>query len=228
MRRSWPVLATIVLPAFAFACNDVTVEDVPQSVCWSGKRWIGGKRGSEHMYPGRDCVGCHLDNDGPEFIFGGTVYDFVPTSEDQLNQYQSGEDCFGSEGVEVEITTGDGVLFAATTNEAGNFFFEGKQSDVVMPFQVRIIWTARADGREITTPMATRPSYGGCGKCHGFREGDAFNTSPPPDYVVGGTASIGLTGNINFEQEFPELATGSADGVDAFDDEDFGDVELPE
>ncbi|HKO91394.1 MAG TPA: hypothetical protein VJU61_09590, partial [Polyangiaceae bacterium] len=50
----------LVCPAVVFACNDDVEQDVAQDVCWSGTQWIGGRRGSPHMYPGRDCVGCHL------------------------------------------------------------------------------------------------------------------------------------------------------------------------
>jgi mono/diheme cytochrome c family protein len=228
MRRSWPVLATIVLPAFSFACNDVTVEDVPQDVCWSGKRWIGGKRGSEHMYPGRDCVGCHRDNDGPELMVGGTIYDFVIFTQDDFESLQSGRDCFGTEGVRVMITTGDGAMLDPVTNEAGNFFVEGKQSDLVMPLQVRIEW---GDGQ--VTPMGLRPSYGGCARCHGYREADETSefTSADPEFVRGGIAYIGTTGAIDHAAEREALGLRSAHETgspDAFDGDAFEYVEMPE
>ena len=66
----------------AFACNDETVEVVPKDVCYSEMRWVGEKRGSPEMFPGRDCVGCHIDNDGPPLALGGTVFfrRLLPTS----------------------------------------------------------------------------------------------------------------------------------------------------
>ena len=124
--RAWFALAVALSTV---ACNDETVEDVPQDVCVSGKRWIGGRRGSEEMYPGRDCVGCHLDNDGPQLMAGGTVYGFSQGANGQavvptLGQPQS-VDCFGLEGVTVVLRGFDGEEFTTVTNRAGNFFFEG-------------------------------------------------------------------------------------------------------
>src|SRR5262245_23344983 len=43
MPRWYLFLSAIVLPAIAFACNDETIQEVDQSVCFSGKQWIGGK-----------------------------------------------------------------------------------------------------------------------------------------------------------------------------------------
>src|SRR4051812_23925337 len=113
MPRWYLFLASIVLPAIAFACNDETIQEVDQSVCFSGKQWIGDKRGDPRMFPGRDCVGCHLDNDGPELMLGGTVYPFVQAAYDdaavaKFKQQQTGKDCFGLEGVKMTITGGDG------------------------------------------------------------------------------------------------------------------------
>ena len=68
--------AALCLTAWAsvsFGCHDELVEEVTKDVCYSEMRWIGEKRGSPEMYPGRDCVGCHLDNDGPPLSIGGTI-----------------------------------------------------------------------------------------------------------------------------------------------------------
>ena len=37
----------------AFGCNDETVEIVDKEVCYSEMRWVGEKRGSPEMFPGR-------------------------------------------------------------------------------------------------------------------------------------------------------------------------------
>jgi cytochrome c553 len=184
----------IVLAIVAIACNDELVEAVAPEVCGSGKRWIGGKRGSELMYPGRDCVGCHLRNDGPELAFGGTVYPFVFETKEEYDAAQSGHDCFGVEGVRVVIQLDDGSELETVTNEAGNFFIEGRQSDVPMPFRVRVAWEAGGLQRETT--MTTAPSYGGCARCHGYQESEeAFDATPPPDFVADDVPWIGLPGN---------------------------------
>jgi hypothetical protein len=171
MPRWYLFLAAIVLPAIAFACNDETIQDVDQSVCFSGKQWIGGKRGDPRMYPGRDCVGCHLENDGPELMLGGTVYAFVQgTYTDEtlakFKQQQTGKDCFGLEGVQMTITGGDGQIFEVTTNEAGNFFVEGKATDLVKPFKAEVHYTDPETGRLTEREMGTPPTYGGCAHCH--------------------------------------------------------------
>lgn len=168
MPRWYLFLAAIVLPAIAFACNDETIQEVDQSVCFSGKQWIGGKRGDPRMYPGRDCVGCHLDNDGPELMLGGTVYPFVeaPYQAEKFKQEQTGKDCFGIEGVQVSITGGDGQTFEVTTNESGNFFVEGKATDLKKPFKAKVTYTDPETGRVTEGQMGTPPTYGGCGRCH--------------------------------------------------------------
>lgn len=171
MPRWYLFLSAIVLPAIAFACNDETIQEVDQSVCFSGKQWIGGKRGDPRMYPGRDCVGCHLDNDGPEMMLGGTVYPFVQAAytPDQVAKYkqqQTGKDCFGLEGVQMTITGGDGQVFETTTNEAGNFFVEGKATDLKKPFSAKATYTDPVTGRVTESAMTTPPTYGGCGHCH--------------------------------------------------------------
>lgn len=205
-------LMVLLAPLGATACNDLTVEEVPEDVCLSGKRWIGGKRGSPNMYPGRDCVGCHRDNDGPELIFGGTLYGFVEALETR-GQFQSGEDCFGvGEGFTVTLTAADGQVFEAETNEAGNFFVEGKQSDVVMPFRVEIDWVT-PDGQPADADMARRPSYGGCGRCHNpalDRSADVIPQPPEPgaepeevapEDVLQPVTTIGLRGIVYREGE---------------------------
>jgi len=171
MPRWFLFLAAIVLPALAFACNDDTIQEVDQSVCFSGKQWIGGKRGDPRMYPGQDCVGCHLANDGPELMLGGTVYAFVqsdysPEAAANFKQKQSGDNCFGLEGVKLTIEGGDGQEFQVISNEAGNFFIEGKATDLVKPFKVTGEYTDPATGKTAYPQMGTNPSYGGCAQCH--------------------------------------------------------------
>jgi hypothetical protein len=167
----------MLLAAVAFACNDELTQDVSEDVCVSlgpsgsvlpGIQWVGGRRGSEEMYPGRDCVGCHLENDGPEFMLGGTVYPY----EEQRDYVQkmlappSGDDCFGLEGVTVTVIGNDDQEFVTTTNRAGNFFVEGKPSDLKKPYRVELSYQADYLETPILPIMGTQPNYGGCGRCH--------------------------------------------------------------
>jgi len=84
----------------------------------------------------------------------------------KFKQQQTGKDCFGIEGVKMTITGGDGQVFETTTNESGNFFVEGKATDLVKPFKAKLTYTDPATGRVTENEMSTPPSYGGCGRCH--------------------------------------------------------------
>jgi mono/diheme cytochrome c family protein len=179
------------------ACNDETVEVVDKTVCYSEKRWVGEKRGSPEMFPGRDCVGCHIENDGPPLALGGTLYAYVVGQEQSL-QLQTGTDCFGIEGITITIEDADGQIFDVTTNRAGNFYVEGNPDDFAKPFSVVIDgWGVRADGSAQRTPMGTRPVYGGCAGCHDPTlppgPNDPNLTPLDPDYRVG-QVRIGLPG----------------------------------
>lgn len=202
----------------AFACNDELVEDVPKDVCYSEKRWIGDKRGSPEMYPGRDCVGCHIDNDGPPLAIGGTLYPFVFQNPAEFAQVQSGEDCFGVEGIVLTIEDAEGQLFQVETNRAGNFFVEGDPDDFAKPFTVSLPPGTNAEG--VPSPqMFTQPSYGGCAKCHSPNAtpfpppGAPRDVEVPPDQLVTPTARIGLPGytlddpdGLTVENELRQLA----------------------
>jgi hypothetical protein len=194
------LVALIISGAFvgAFACNDETTEVVSKDVCYSEMRWVGEKRGSPEMFPGRDCVGCHIDNDGPPLAIGGTLYPYVMSSEDAA-VLQTGTDCFGIEGITLTITDADGQPFDVTTNRAGNFFVEGNPDDFAKPFSVVIDgWGVRANGQPQVSQMATQPMYGGCGRCHNPAvppaAGEDYTTTPPDAEYINGTARIGLPG----------------------------------
>jgi hypothetical protein len=181
----------------AFACDDETTEVVDKEVCYSGMRWVGEKRGSPEMFPGRDCVGCHIDNDGPQLAVGGTIYAYVLSPGAPGLQAQTGTDCFGLEGVQLTIEDGDGQEFPVTTNRAGNFYIEGNPDDFVKPFTASLTWINARTGNVQVQPMGTTPSYGGCGRCHNpAAEPVAFDpTVDSPDKQVIPQARIGLPGN---------------------------------
>jgi hypothetical protein len=182
----------------AFACNDETVEEVDKDVCYSGMRWVGDKRGSPEMFPGRDCVGCHIDNDGPPLAVGGTIYPYV-LGAPQIQLAQSGDYCFGIEGVRVAITDGEGQTLEVVTNRAGNFYIEGNPDDFVKPFNVEIFWNDGVDDSPQRNQMFTTPFYGGCGRCHDpnavqFPPRDQPDLEATPDLTVSPQPKIGLPG----------------------------------
>jgi hypothetical protein len=88
-----------------------------------------------------------------------------PNASPRADGPQPLDGCYGLEGVEVIITDSNGREYSTLTNRAGNFFFEGSESDIAMPYSAVLHWNL--DGAEIYTPMATQPSYGGCARCHG-------------------------------------------------------------
>ena len=173
----------------ALACNDETIEVVPKDVCYSEMRWVGDKRGSPEMFPGRDCVGCHIDNDGPPLALGGTIYPYVLQGEEALT-LQTGTDCYGLEGATVRVTDGEGQVFELTTNKAGNFFVEGNPDDFAKPFRVEL------EFEDIRPSMVTSPMYGGCGRCHNpaVPTDPGFNLNPTDADYQNGTARIGVQG----------------------------------
>jgi hypothetical protein len=159
------------------ACKDSS-EPVSTDVCLSGRRWIGGNTRDVEMSPGTDCIGCHFETDGPPLVAAGTVY----ATADNASQIEN--DCYGLEGVEVEIEAGDGRLWTTTTNRAGNFFFDGEPSWLVKPYVATLRYTT-PEGRLIEPRMvATLATYGGCARCH---DGKATATpdlpSGHPDFV---------------------------------------------
>lgn len=175
-----------------FACADVTTEQVTRDVCYSELRWVGGRRGSEEMYPGRDCVGCHLENDGPQLVLGGTVYAHYILDRELAAVLQTGADCFGLEGVTLRIRDASRQLLEVTTNRAGNFFVEGNPNDFEMPLEVEL------EMGDIQQSMGTHPRYGGCARCHdpaaptAMEQGIPYDDTPSDPRYRNGTARIGV------------------------------------
>jgi hypothetical protein len=143
-------LRHFMLALLAISCGGTT-ESVPRDVCLSGTRWVGASAPEPEMSPGTDCLGCHVENDGPPLVAAGTVY----AALDNTSQIEN--DCFGLEGVSVELEGADGRLFQTTTNRAGNFYFDGYPIDLVKPYTARLSYTA-PDGRVSSPQMiATAP-----------------------------------------------------------------------
>lgn len=154
--------AASILTLQLLACGGTT-ESVSRDVCVSGTRWIGENTSDPEMSPGSDCLGCHAENDGPPLVAAGTVYALAN------NASQIENDCFGLEGVEVELEGADGTILSTTTNRAGNFYFDGYPIDLPKPYVARLRYTTD-DGRLISPQMiVTQPYYGGCARCHDSR-----------------------------------------------------------
>jgi len=218
MARGWAVSfphASFAVSALSLvlACGDETTEVVTKDVCYSELRWVGGKRGSEEMYPGRDCVGCHIDNDGPSLVLGGTIYPYLIGDRALYAELQTGTDCFGIEGVIVRIEDAVGQVFELTTNRAGNFFVEGNPNDFLKPFRVEL------ELGDIRPIMPTSPMYGGCARCHdpavpsAIDLGLEYDALPSDAEYRNGTARIGVRGyrpngpgTPTVEQELMEIA----------------------
>jgi hypothetical protein len=146
------------------ACLEVSEESPPTATCVSGKKWVAGDIGHAEMHPGRNCVGCHLEHDGPPLAIGGTVY----AANDQET------DCYGVENVAVVISDVDGTTHLPvpgsevilTTNAAGNFFLEGDPNTFDKPYNVTLRGFDEF-GMPKELKMATTPETGDCGQCHG-------------------------------------------------------------
>ena len=118
--------------------------------CTSNTHWTGGTQGHPDMEPGHACITCHLQQHGPPFNVGGTVY---PTGHEP-------DDCDGSGagGAVVTVTdsTGKSASFTASS-VSGNF-----RGNVSLTFPI----TARVTFQGKTRSMATSVSTGDCNSCH--------------------------------------------------------------
>jgi hypothetical protein len=161
-------------------------------------------------------VGCHIENDGPQLVLGGTIYPYLISDRELYADLQTGTDCFGLEGVTVRITDNSGQVFELTTNRAGNFFVEGYPGDFEMPFRVEL------QMGDIERAMGTWPRYGGCAWCHdpaaptAMELGLMFDARPSDAGYRNGTARIGVPDyrpngpdTPTVEEELMGLAGGS-------------------
>jgi hypothetical protein len=118
--------------------------------CTSNAHWTQGTEGNSDMEPGQACITCHLQQGGPGFNVGGTVY---PTGHEP-------DDCDGSgaAGAVVTVTdsTGKSASFTASS-VSGNF--HGSAS---LTFPI----TAKVSFQGKTRSMGTAVSTGDCNSCH--------------------------------------------------------------
>jgi hypothetical protein len=123
---------------------------VPSSECVSGLKWTGGDEGSPQMHPGRGCIACHAQGEGPRFIAAGTVF----------RQIDEPDDCFGVPGVVVLLTDASGKVFRMTTNQAGNFMLRQRGNVISFPLHARLQFMGKE--RRMLGPKQTA----NCASCH--------------------------------------------------------------
>jgi hypothetical protein len=110
--------------------------------------WRGDK--GPMMNPGRACIDCHSQDEGPHLTIAGTIY---PTAHEPDLCY--GAD--GANGAEVVITGADGRVITLIPNGTGNFSYAGA---VAFPFHAKVVYM----GRERV--MAAAQTSGDCNICH--------------------------------------------------------------
>jgi hypothetical protein len=118
--------------------------------CTSQSSWTGGTRGNTNMEPGHACIACHVQENGPTFNVGGTVY---PTGHEP-------DDCNGSGAGGAVITvidaTGATASFVASS-VSGNFH---GTAQLTFPITARVTFNGKT--RAMTTAVPT----GDCNSCH--------------------------------------------------------------
>jgi mono/diheme cytochrome c family protein len=158
MRIQVVVLAVFFFSSSLISCGHDEDEDevgssavVPVEECASALKWTGGNAESPLMHPGGDCIACHAkEGDGPNYEVAGTVYQALAESTD----------CYGLEGITVELTDAEGTVHTMTTNASGNFFAKSGKSSIVMPYTARLVMGDKE------AKMVTPQSIANCAECH--------------------------------------------------------------
>ncbi len=148
---------------------DCSISTPADPVCGPGGQINDDDDFEELMYPGRDCIGCHLDendkdeDEAPIYTAAGTVMPHL--------HYE--DHCEGVEGVVVEITGADGEIVRLVSNRVGNFFTRRR---IATPYTARVV-TADSE-RLMTTPQHDL----NCANCHTARgdEEAPGRIIPPP------------------------------------------------
>jgi len=107
--------------------------------------------GAGEMYPGRSCIGCHAEHNGPKYIVAGTVFAEI----DERN------DCTGFGGITIEVTDANGKPYTMVSNSVGNFYLpESEAVGFAFPFK------AKAIRGEREFAMEDAQDTGDCASCH--------------------------------------------------------------
>ncbi len=132
--------------------DEASDEAAADDMCLSGMAWVGGNIESTRMNPGGDCLGCHASlGEAEEVVLGGTVYD---GSDERDN-------CFGVEGVVLQITDSTDKVTELTSNIAGNFVLSSENGSITPPYTAKLLY----EGRERV--MVTAQTELSCNSCHG-------------------------------------------------------------
>jgi len=99
------------------------------------------------MHPGRACIACHQQGEGPSFRVAGTV--FAAAHE--------ADDCYGAAGAEVVLRDATGKTVTLPVNSAGNFSYSG-----LLTFPLEAEVTKGGAVRAMGAPVAE----GDCNGCH--------------------------------------------------------------
>lgn len=123
------------------------------TVCTSNSFWTHGDRESPLMHPGRACIDCHAQGEGPRFTVAGTVF---PTAHEP-------DDCngVGAGAVKVVITDANGQVITLDVNAAGNFPpTKSRPPTIAMPYTAKVV-----SGDKVRA-MKTPQTSGDCNGCH--------------------------------------------------------------
>jgi hypothetical protein len=99
------------------------------------------------MHPGRACIDCHSQGEGPDYVVAGTVF---PTAHEP-------DDCNGVGGIQVVVTDSQGTSETLTANSVGNFAGRG---GLTPPFSVKVVSGGKSRSMNGTV------STGDCNGCH--------------------------------------------------------------
>jgi hypothetical protein len=146
------LLAAGALASFAQSTTGTAANKT--AACVSGVQWTRGEQESPEMHPGRSCIDCHAQGEGPKFLLAGTVF----------TQLTEPDDCYGVQGVTVTITDAKKQVITLTSNASGNFFYGGRgpnrDAAVTFPISVKLTFKGK------TRVMESQQSIGTCNACH--------------------------------------------------------------
>ncbi len=155
-RTPIPFILPLLLALAGTACgngdeggeDEVGDSGAANDQCLSGTAWVGGNSESSRMHPGLDCLACHATNGVDEVTLAGTVYD----GANEL------DDCYGVEGVTIQITDSTNKVTELTSNAAGNFLL--LDASITPPYTAKLLY----EGRE--RAMVSMQTETSCNSCH--------------------------------------------------------------
>jgi len=123
-------------------------------MCSSQAYWTRGDHKDPDMHPGRACISCHQQNDGPSFAIGGTLF---PTAHEPDDCYGAGE--YNGDKTYVIITDATGRELSIRVDKSGNF--SSDENDVIT-FPIH----ARVERAGAVRAMQGERMTGDCNSCH--------------------------------------------------------------